>query len=249
MDDSLGWDKKLERWRKEALAYYEETEKDLANRPYPMSTFGWYREEDVGAVEGALDDLGAISSTTALLPNPLYPPPRKTSPATPPSISPHTDLSDPSKYITIVTTASLPWKTGTAVNPLLRAAYLIEARYKDHMKSRSRLPFEARINLLLPWLERQSDQTQVYGRMNTFTTASKQEAFIREWLRDEAGLPTAADHLNITWYNAWQEKAENSVYSMGDITALIDGDQADVCVLEEVRMGRKVDPAPPCPPK
>ena len=31
----------------------------------------------------------------------------------------------------------------------------------------------------------------------------------------------------------WQNKAENSVYSMGDITALIPKDEVDICILEE----------------
>jgi len=43
------WEKKLDRWRKEAVAYYEGTENELKNRPYPMSTGGWYREEEVRA--------------------------------------------------------------------------------------------------------------------------------------------------------------------------------------------------------
>jgi len=124
---------------------------------------------------------------------------------------PHAGLADPAKYITIVTTASLPWKTGTAVNPLLRAAYLIESRYQQHSKVRKRSsPFEGRVNLMLPWLERRSDQESVYGEGQTFESRDEQEGGIREWLRREAELPKAAKYLNITWYNAWQEKAENS---------------------------------------
>ena len=136
---------------------------------------------------------------------------------------PHTDLSDKSKRIEIVTTASLPWRTGTAVNPLLRAAYMLEGRKE----------MGGSVTLMLPWLERRADQERVYGVGNTFETSKDQEDYIRTWLRESAGMPEASENLGIRWYTAWQNKAENSIYSMGDITALIPADEVDICILEE----------------
>jgi hypothetical protein len=66
-----------------------------------------------------------------------------------------------------------------------------------------------------------SDQERVYGKDNTFKTQEEQEEYIRTWLRDTAGMEEASEQLQISWYTAWQERAENSLYSMGDITALI----------------------------
>jgi len=40
------------------------------------------------------------------------------------AVTPASDLSSGPRHVTIVTTAALPWMTGTAVNPLLRAGQL-----------------------------------------------------------------------------------------------------------------------------
>lgn len=136
---------------------------------------------------------------------------------------PHTDISDKSKRILIVTTAALPWKTGTAVNPLLRAAYLTKGR-KEAGGS---------VTLMLPWLERKDDQIRVYGAATVFATPADQDEYIRTWLRESADMKAASEELNIEWYTAWQNKVENSIYSMGDITAVVSADQVDICILEE----------------
>jgi hypothetical protein len=138
-------------------------------------------------------------------------------------VLPHTDIADKSKRIWIVTTASLPWMTGTAVNPLLRAAYMTAER-KEAGGS---------VTLMLPWLERKQDQAQVYGADRGFDSPKQQEEYLRTWLRETANLVEASEDLNIKWYTAWQNKAENSLYSMGDITAMIPADDVDICILEE----------------
>lgn len=86
---------------------------------------------------------------------------------------------------------------------------------------------------MLPWLERPDDQVSVYGQDNVFESPEDQERYIRDWLRSSANMPEASEELGIAWYIGWHNKIENSVYSMGDITALLPGDEVDICVLEE----------------
>jgi len=159
---------------------------------------------------------------SALEPNlPPLPQPRPVSPTD--TIVPHTNIADKSKNIWIVTTAALPWMTGTAVNPLLRAAYLSTGRKAEG----------GSVTLMLPWVEREADQERIYGKTKMFESPEIQEEFIRGWLRDAANMKEASEDLEIRWYTAWQEVAENSLYSMGDIIGLIPEEDCDICVLEE----------------
>lgn len=84
---------------------------------------------------------------------------------------------DRKQHIAIFTTASLPWMTGTAVNPLFRAAYLS----KDG---------ERNITLVIPWLS-SNDQGLVYPSNIMFRSPSEQEMYVRQWLEERTGFKFA----------------------------------------------------------
>lgn len=135
-------------------------------------------------------------------------------------VVPSSDIRDHSRKIWIITTACLPWMTGTSINPLLRAAYLAKDRP------------EGMINLLVPWLD-SHDQQVAYPSNLRFKTPQDQRDYIRNWLAVDANLPRAAKKLNIVFYSAKFVEPLHSVFPMGDISTLIPDEDADVCVLEE----------------
>jgi len=132
------------------------------------------------------------------------------------------DLQRPGRKFFIVTTASLPWMTGTAINPLLRAAYL-----------KKTMPKGTEVTLVIPWLELESDREKVYGPNHDFNEPCDQEAHVRDWLRHKANLPEEAESLRILWYPGRYHGIFMSIFSTHDVCSLIPDEDADVCVLEE----------------
>ncbi|XP_027349448.1 digalactosyldiacylglycerol synthase 1, chloroplastic isoform X2 [Abrus precatorius] len=126
------------------------------------------------------------------------------------------DPSDNERHVAIVTTASLPWMTGTAVNPLFRAAYLSQSAKR-------------KVTLLVPWLCK-SDQELVYPSNLTFTTPEEQEVYIRSWLEERVGFK--AD-FKISFYPGKFSKDRRSIIPAGDTSQFIPSRDADIAVLEE----------------
>jgi digalactosyldiacylglycerol synthase len=146
------------------------------------------------------------------------------------AITHQTDLTRAGRHMTVVTTAALPWMTGTAVNPLLRAAHLVRMTNKANKNNPNQW-----VTLVIPWLELQQDREDLYQNYD-FQTPEEQESYLRNWLSQEADMPDVADAetgLRILFYPARYHADLKSIFAMGDITSLISDDHADVCILEE----------------
>jgi digalactosyldiacylglycerol synthase len=146
------------------------------------------------------------------------------------AVTHQSDLTRPGRYFTIVTTASLPWMTGTAVNPLLRAAHLVQKTREINLRE----PTTQWVTLVVPWLELEEDRQELYGRV--FQNEDEQEDYIRAWLRNEGDMPEAADPntgLKIRFYPARYHSGLKSIFAMGDMCALVPDSEADICILEE----------------
>ncbi|XP_020102966.1 digalactosyldiacylglycerol synthase 1, chloroplastic-like isoform X2 [Ananas comosus] len=126
------------------------------------------------------------------------------------------DRTDHKRHVAIFTTASLPWMTGTAVNPLFRAAYLAKSAKQD-------------VTLVVPWLCK-SDQQLVYPNNMAFSSPGEQEAYIRNWLEERIGFK--AD-FKISFYPGKFSKERRSIIPAGDTSQFISSKEADIAILEE----------------
>ncbi|CAN6301423.1 unnamed protein product [Urochloa humidicola] len=118
--------------------------------------------------------------------------------------------------VAIFTTASLPWMTGTAVNPLFRAAYLAKAGNWE-------------VTLVVPWLSK-ADQILVYPNKMKFSSPAEQEAYVRRWLEERIGV---LPRFDIKFYPGKFSTEKRSILPVGDISDAISDDKADIAVLEE----------------
>ena len=211
------WEMKLQRWTERASDYFQNNN---LNGIASTNLNGGSNTKNNNYAHKIKTQQNKKSSLSLTFPVDLKPASAKPGEA----VLPHTDIADKSKRIWIVTTAALPWMTGTAVNPMLRAAYL----------SKGRKEAGGSVTIMVPWVENADDRIKVYGEKGkTFQTMEDQEVLIKDWLENTADMKSAAQDVQIKWYPAWHNSLENSVYSKGDITALIPEDEVDICVLEE----------------
>jgi hypothetical protein len=141
--------------------------------------------------------------------------------ASDPDIAPESDLRRLDRRIWVVTTASLPWRTGTSVNPLARALYLTRGRPKGF------------VTLLVPWLPSQDEQTKLFGEDCTFDKEEDQEKWIRQYCTERVHCESECQNLRIRFYPATYNDLFGSIFAKVDICALIPDEEADVAILEE----------------
>jgi digalactosyldiacylglycerol synthase len=135
------------------------------------------------------------------------------------------DISDTSRSIHIVTTASLPWLTGTAVNPLLRALYFQKSRTGN-----------AKVTLVIPWVVKENERKEVYPN-HIFVDGKdgrrEQEELVRKWIVEKAGMIEESKLLRIQFYPSSYQKKLGSILTLVDICSLIPKECADIAILEE----------------
>mmetsp|Transcript_12386 Transcript_12386/g.35438 ORF Transcript_12386/g.35438 Transcript_12386/m.35438 type:complete len:712 (+) Transcript_12386:54-2189(+) len=139
--------------------------------------------------------------------------------------TPESNLALPDRKIWVVTTAALPWRTGTSINPLLRALHLTRGR-----------PSES-VCLVVPWLTSKNDRDVLYGKAaDDWSQGAEprgQEECIRNFASNECGMAEEENALRILFYRAAYVRSFGSIFPTEDICDLIPDEDADVAILEE----------------
>lgn len=125
-------------------------------------------------------------------------------------------LHGAARHVAVVTTAAIPWMTGTAVNPCLRAAYM--AHCTSHQ-----------VTLLIPWLK-QEDQALVFHGKHSFEQPEEQTECIKDWIRKRTGFEA---NFKIQYYPGRYDTSLLGIFPIGDLTVYIPVEEADVAILDE----------------
>lgn len=137
----------------------------------------------------------------------------------------YSDLRSGPRKIWIVTTAGLPWRTGTAVNPLWRAVHLALDGHN--------------VVLMIPWLTDINSRKKLYGAKNSFANGPEEqiEWIFKEFIGIDRSQATASSklvqNLHIKFWNGIYQESFGSIFPVEDICSLIPSDAADVAILEE----------------
>lgn len=130
-------------------------------------------------------------------------------------------------------------RTGTAVNPLLRALYLVKYQLEHSSKNNdfTEQKCQGSIALVIPWLESMEEREKLYGASNAFANGEQgmkeQEAWIRNYAKERCGMEKEAELLKIVWYPAFYLGGFGSIFPKVDLCNYIPQELTDVAILEE----------------
>lgn len=124
--------------------------------------------------------------------------------------------ADAFRELCVVTTAALPWMTGTAVNPALRAAYLAHRGFS--------------VTLLVPWLPSRTQQALIFPGGITFGSPEMQAEHMLRAIEQRVGF--CLDGLHISFYPGRYDTALCSIMPDSDLQDLVPP-QTDLVILEE----------------
>ena len=128
------------------------------------------------------------------------------------------DLRVSPRSIAVVTTASLPWMTGTAVNPILRAVHLARDGHN--------------VTLVIPWVPSRDSQLKIFGG-KYFASQKQQAGHVRNWLNRQGYSDV---NIRLIFYLGVYSERYGSVFPVKAVTDVFrnaENFEKDVCILEE----------------